>query len=119
MDGQGNINVNAPNDITFSAGKNLNINVAENMTTSVGQNQSNNVGNNLNTSVGNDIIETAMGNRLEMSDNRTEIIDKNYDRQSDSVDIVANKIIASSQDDIIMQSVKTVYMNSGEKSNLF
>jgi len=33
MDGQGNINVNAPNDITFTAGKNMNINVGQNMTT--------------------------------------------------------------------------------------
>jgi len=116
MDGQGNINVNAPNDMNFTAGKNLNINVGENMTISVGQNISTNAGNNIGVTAGNDIIETATGNRMEMSDNRTEIVQKDYTRQSDTSDIFAKKITAiSSEEDILIQSAKTVHMNSGEK----
>jgi len=116
MDGKGNINVNAPNDMNFTAGKNLNINVGENMTISVGQNISTNAGNNIGVTAGNDIIETATGNRMEMSDNRTEIVQKDYTRQSDTSDIFAKKITAiSSEEDILIQSAKTVHMNSGEK----
>ncbi|WP_415325666.1 type VI secretion system Vgr family protein [Chryseobacterium sp. MMS23-Vi53] len=52
MDGAGNINVNAPNDITFTAGKNMNINVGQNMTTTVGMNSSETIGMNKSVGVG-------------------------------------------------------------------
>jgi uncharacterized protein involved in type VI secretion and phage assembly len=52
MDGKGNINVHAPNDMTFKAGKNLNINVGENMNTSVGMNKSDSIGMNHTESIG-------------------------------------------------------------------
>ena len=94
----------------------MNINVGENMTTTVGNNQSTTVGNNITISAGNDIMETATGNRMEMSDNRMEMVDNDYTRQSSTSDIFAKKMTAiSSEDDILIQSAKTVHMNSGEK----
>ncbi|MPS72960.1 MAG: hypothetical protein E2590_07375 [Chryseobacterium sp.] len=110
-----NITVTAPETMTFNC-KNMNINVGENMTTSVGMNISTNAGNNIDITANNDITETAVGNRIEMSDNRTEMIQQDYIRQSDTSDIFAKKIIAtSSEEDILLQSAKTVHMNSGEK----
>ncbi|MPS72963.1 MAG: type VI secretion system tip protein VgrG [Chryseobacterium sp.] len=110
-----NITVTAPETMTFNC-KNMNINVGENMTTSVGQNISTSAGNNIMISAGNNIMETATGNRMEMSNNRNETIENDYTRQSDTSDIVAKKItVVSSQDDILIQSAKTVHMNSGEK----
>ncbi len=52
MDGQGNINVNAPKNITFTAGENLTINVGQNMTTSVGNDMTTSITNNTTMSVG-------------------------------------------------------------------
>jgi hypothetical protein len=110
-----NINITAPETMTLNC-KNMNINVGQNMTTTVGDNQNTTVGNNITISAGNDIIETATGNRMEMSDNRTEMVDNDYTRQSSTSDIFAKKMTAmSSEDDILIQSAKTVHMNSGEK----
>ncbi len=110
-----NITITAPETMTLNC-KNMNINVGENMTTSVGQNISTSAGNNISVTAGNDITETATGNRMEMSDNRTEIVQKDYTRQSDTSDIFAKRITAiSSEEDILIQSAKTVHMNSGEK----
>ena len=52
MDGQGNINVNAPKNITFTAGENLNINVGQDMITSVGNDMAINVVNDKISSIG-------------------------------------------------------------------
>ena len=51
MDGNGNIEVTAPNDITFTAGKNMNISVGQNMTTSVGMNSNLSISGNSTESV--------------------------------------------------------------------
>ena len=114
MDGAGNIEVTAPNNMTFNAGENLDINVGknatisvvENMTSTIGSNISTNAGNNISISAGNDIVETATGNRMEMSNNRTEMVDNEYTRQSSTSDIFAKKITAvSSEDDILIQNL--------------
>ncbi|OAH66482.1 hypothetical protein AXA65_17920 [Chryseobacterium sp. FP211-J200] len=116
MDGKGNITVTAPKNMTFNVGENLDINVGKSMTSIIGENQSTSVTNNITISAGNDIFETATGNRMEMSNNRTEMVDKDYTRQSSTSDIFAKKMTAtSSEEDILIQSAKTVHMNSGEK----
>ncbi|WP_291094755.1 phage baseplate assembly protein V, partial [Empedobacter sp. UBA6745] len=120
-----NINITAPETMTFTA-KNMNFNVTENMNTSVGQDQSNTIGNNQTNSVGKNIVTTAgvdyslnaTGNIQEFSNNKTEMIDENYTTRSSVSDVIAKKITASSsEEDILIQSAKTVFMNSGEKSN--
>jgi len=66
MDGNGNIIVNAPNDITITAGKTMtlnsttmNVNVSETQTNSIGESQNNSIGSNQETAVGEDITITA------------------------------------------------------------
>lgn len=101
-----NINITAPETMTFNC-KNLNINVRENMTTSVGQN--------ITTSAGADITESAAGNRTENSDKRTEIIDNEYFRGAENVDMFAKKVSATStEEDMLLQSNKILNVNSGE-----
>ncbi|MGD1320411.1 phage baseplate assembly protein V, partial [Chryseobacterium sp. 2R14A] len=116
MDGKGNITVTSPKNMTFNVGDNLHINVGKSMTSVIGENQNTSVTNNITISAGNDIFETATGNRMEMSNNRTEMVDNDYTRQSLISDIFAKKMTAtSSEEDILIQSAKTVHMNSGEK----
>ncbi|RVU91375.1 type VI secretion system tip protein VgrG [Flavobacterium columnare] len=52
MDGHGNINVNAPKNMIFTAGEDMIINVGKNMTTSVGMNISESAGMNKNETIG-------------------------------------------------------------------
>jgi Rhs element Vgr protein len=120
MDGAGNINVNAPNDMNFTAGKNMNINVGQNMTTTVGNNQNISVTNNILITAGNDIMEIATGDRIETSNNRTELIQETVVRNSKNSEMFAGEInIHSTQENMVMQSAKTIEWNSGEQSNLF
>ncbi|SHK24601.1 type VI secretion system Vgr family protein [Chryseobacterium polytrichastri] len=114
-----NINITAPETMTLNC-KNMNINVSESMNMTVGNNKSITVGNDITISAGNDIVETAKGDRIEMSDNRTEIVDETILRQSKKSETFSNSIdISTTQENIVMQSAKTIEWNSGEKSNLF
>jgi uncharacterized protein involved in type VI secretion and phage assembly len=45
MDGKGNINVAAPNDINMTVGKNMNVNIGSNMNVNIGNSLTYNVGN--------------------------------------------------------------------------
>jgi type VI secretion system secreted protein VgrG len=62
MDGAGNINVNAPKNMTFTVGENLNINVGQNMNT--------NIGNNSIIYVGNDHTEAITKMYTQVSENK-------------------------------------------------
>ena len=126
MDGNGNIEVTAPNDITFTAGKNMNINVGENMTTTVGMNQSDSVGMNKSTSVTMNITETAGANiwqnaTLDYSLNATNIMkiaSENY--TYDATDIhknAAEGIEVAASKDYVQNSEQTVHNLSGEKGH--
>ena len=128
MDGKGNISVNAPNNMNLTAGKNMNITVGENLTTNVGSNQNTSVGKNISISAGIDISETAgkdimqsaSGNITEFADNKMEIIEKSYMKQSEiSTEIAGQISVHSTIENMVMKSAKTVELNSGEKGNLF
>jgi type VI secretion system secreted protein VgrG len=71
-----NINISAPNDINISAGGN--------MTLSAGKNVSIGAGENISSTAANDIMQSATGNITEISDNRTEIVEKDYTKLSDT-----------------------------------
>ncbi|KQT24188.1 hypothetical protein ASG22_09235 [Chryseobacterium sp. Leaf405] len=120
MDGQGNINVNAPKNMTFTAGEDINITAGKNMNTNIGNNQTTSVSNNIFVTAGNDIMESAIGDRIETSNNRTEFIQETVLRNSKNSETFAGEInIHSTQENMVMQSAKTIEWNSGEKSNLF
>jgi len=120
MDGQGNINVNAPNDMTFTAGKNVSITAGKEVSVSAGTNMINSANDNITQTAGTDIKQTAGGEIHESSDKRTEIADKEIKRQSEKSDTVADKIdIFSEKQNMTMQSGKMVENNSADKAKLF
>lgn len=111
MDGKGNIEVNAPETFSVNA-KNMIVEVTENMDVNVGQN--------INETAGGDINQTASGDIKEKADSKTEIIDKNYQQTSENTIIQSDSITASStKENMVLQSGKTVKLNSAEKTNLF
>lgn len=62
----------------------------------------------------------ASGNITETSDNRTELIDKTFNRQSEISNEIAGEIsMFSKKENMTLQSGKTIEFNSAEKSNLF
>ncbi|MDO4228973.1 MAG: phage baseplate assembly protein V [Capnocytophaga sp.] len=70
MDGQGNINVNAPKNMTFTVGEDLTFNVGNNMNTSIGKNNS--------ISIANDNLIAIENNHSFNANNYTQNLKGNY-----------------------------------------
>ena len=120
MDGKGNISMNAPKNFTLNAGENVSINAGKNVTVGAGEDISNTANDNIISVAGTDIIQTATGDIKETSDNRTEIVEKNFKRQADiSNEIASEAKMFSEKENLTIQSGKTIEFNSAEKSKLF
>ena len=126
MDGKGNIAVNAPNDITFTAGKNIKMNAGNDITSIAGSNIFStanvnivsNAGVNMIDTAGKDLMQTATGNIHESSDMRSEISENERNIQSRKSDSYAEKVtVVSTKENMILQSEKTVKSQSGEQGN--
>ncbi|WP_223679285.1 type VI secretion system Vgr family protein [Flavobacterium hibisci] len=120
MDGKGNTNVSAPKNLTFDAGENISITAGKNVSVSAGEDVDVDAGKDILQSAGNDVIINANGNIVEQSDNRSEIVEKDFSRTSDvSNEIAAEISLQSHEKDMSIQSGKQILFNSVEKSNLF
>ncbi|GHT68253.1 hypothetical protein AGMMS50239_32950 [Bacteroidia bacterium] len=114
-----NINITAPETVTITA-KNVVINAEENISSSAGNNISESAGDSITEIAGRDIIQSAKKNILETADNKTEMVKKDYTRSSKKSDVYAKEInMTSSKENMLLQSAKTVKINSNEKTNLF
>ncbi|QQV01197.1 MULTISPECIES: type VI secretion system Vgr family protein [Chryseobacterium] len=119
MDGAGNINVNAPNDMTFTAGKNMNINVGHNITTNVGMNSSETIGMNKTVgvgmmsmnNVGTDFVTNVIGKMTHYIKGDMETF---ADKEHKTVAIKGMEV--TSENKIEHHAEKEVQNNSGEKS---
>ena len=119
MDGAGNINVNAPNDMTFTAGKNMNINVGQNMTTSVGMNKSDSIGMNNTESVGAMKITSVVGDAsVFITGKLTEMIegDVHSETKKERNEISHEDMVLSSNKNINKNAQLEVKNNGGENS---
>ena len=106
-----NITITAPETVTINA-KNIVMNADENIYSSAGKN--------ITGTAGKDIVHAASGDIMEVSDNRTEVVEKEYTRNSaTSFETAQEMSINSTKENMMMQSAKTVAFNSGEKSNIF
>ncbi|PZR22082.1 MAG: hypothetical protein DI539_06395 [Flavobacterium psychrophilum] len=106
-----NIVITAPETVTVNA-RNILMNAQENITLTAG--------NTISSSAAKDIVQSASGDIMEVSDNRTEIVAKDYTRQSaTSLETAEALTLNSTKENMMMQSAKTVAFNSGEKSNIF
>ena len=120
MDGQGNINVNAPKNFTVNAGENITMTAGKDVSVSAGKNISNSANDNITSVAGTDIMQTASGEIRETSDMRTEDVAKEFKRQAQISNEVAGEVsVFSEKENMTMQSGKIVEFNSAEKSKLF
>ncbi len=118
MDGAGNINVNAPNDMTFTAGKNLNINVGQNMTTSVGMNKSDSIGMNSTEVAGMNIMKNATLDYSLNATNITKIASETYSYEANDIHKTAmENIDVAAGKDYTQNSEETIHNLSGEKGH--
>lgn len=119
MDGKGNISVNAPKNFTLTAGDNISMSAGKNISMGAGKNISNTAQVDISSFAGKDIIQNASGDIHETSDHRTELVEKNFKRESNnSNEIAAETKMFSFLENMTMQGVK-VAINSAEKSKLF
>jgi len=122
MDGQGNIEVNAPNDMTFTAGKNMNINVGENMNTTVGMNKSSSIGINNIQSVGMMKMTSVTGDaNMFVTGKLTEVIegDIHSETKQNRNEISDGEIISQSAGTHEHHSGKIIKNNGAEQSNSY
>ena len=126
MDGKGNIAVNAPKDMTFTAGNNIRMTAGHDITSIAGNsmfstanvNIVSNAGVNMIDTAGKDLMQTATGNIHESSDMRTEISENERNIQAKKSDSYAEKVtVVSTKENMILQSEKTVKSQSGEQGN--
>ncbi|SHM50454.1 type VI secretion system Vgr family protein [Chryseobacterium polytrichastri] len=120
MDGKGNISINAPKNFTLYAGENINITAGKEIVVDAGESISSTANQNINSTAGVDIVQNAAGDIRESSDTRTEMVEKEFKRQSETSHEVAGEIsMFSEKENMTMQSGKIVEFNSAEKSKLF
>jgi Rhs element Vgr protein len=122
MDGAGNINVNAPNDMTLTAGKNMNINVGQNMTTSVGMNKSDSIGMNNTESVGAMKLTSVVGDTsMFITGKLTEMIegDVHSETKKERNEVSEKTMNIQSSEYVHKHAQGEVQNNSGEKSKSY
>ncbi|AKK73017.1 Vgr family protein [Chryseobacterium gallinarum] len=126
MDGKGNITVNAPKDMTFTAGNNIKMTAGRDITSIAGNsmystanvNIVSNAGVNMIDTAGKDLMQSATGNIHESSDMRTEISENERNIQAKKSDSYAEKVtVVSTKENMVLQSEKTVKSQSGEQGN--
>ena len=120
MDGQGNISMKAPKNFTLNAGDNINITAGKEISIGAGASITSTANDNIISIAGKDMKLTASGDITETSDTRTEMIEKEFKRQSETSNEIAGEISMFSElENMTMQSGKIVEFNSAEKSKLF
>ncbi|MCT2561526.1 type VI secretion system Vgr family protein [Chryseobacterium herbae] len=120
MDGAGNISMKAPKNFTLNAGDNINITAGKEISISAGEGINSSANNSIISTAGKDIVQTATGDIRESSDTRTEMVEKEFKRQSETSNEIAGEISMFSElENMTMQSGKIVEFNSAEKSKLF
>lgn len=120
MDGNGNIAVNAPKNMTITVGENMDVSVGKNITVNAGENIDVSAGQDISESAGKDIFQSASGNFTEMTNSKTEVFENNFQRSSKtSISQAKSVTMFSSQENMLLQSGKIVEINSTEKTNMF
>lgn len=87
MDGKGNINVNAPNNMTFTVGKNLDITVGENMSTKIGANETISIGNNKTENIAKNYIQFSDNKKVTVQNDKTDYVGNSYKQTSGDADM--------------------------------
>ncbi|WP_083996782.1 type VI secretion system Vgr family protein [Chryseobacterium sp. BLS98] len=91
MDGQGNIHVTAPKNMTFTAGEDMHISVGRNMTTKIGQDSTLNIGNDHTESITKRYIQTSENKIVTVKQDQTESTGNKFKSTSGEADIQTSK----------------------------
>lgn len=91
MDGQGNIHVTAPKNMTFTAGEDMHISVGRNMTTKIGQDSTLNIGNDHTESITKRYIQTSENKIITVKQDQTESTGNKFKSISGEADIQTSK----------------------------
>ncbi|SHH05634.1 Uncharacterized conserved protein, implicated in type VI secretion and phage assembly [Chryseobacterium oranimense] len=91
MDGQGNIHVTAPKNMTFTAGEDMHISVGRNMTTKIGQDSTINIGNDHTESITKRYIQTSENKIITVKQDQTESTGNKFKSISGEADIQTSK----------------------------
>ncbi|TPN89079.1 type VI secretion system Vgr family protein [Aquimarina algicola] len=114
------ISINALKDLNINAGENIQITAGKNISINAGENIGETAGENVSIIANKDMLLNAAGEMTEIADNRNDIIDEDFSRQSSISEEYANEIsLFSAEENLTIQSSKTVNINSAEKSKLF
>jgi len=91
MDGQGNIHVTAPKNMTFTAGEDMHISVGRNMTTKIGQDNILHIGNDHTESITKRYIQTSENKIITVKQDQTESTGNKFKSISGEADIQTSK----------------------------
>ncbi|UGU14788.1 type VI secretion system tip protein VgrG [Sinomicrobium kalidii] len=113
MDGQGNIEVSAPKNVSIRAGENMSLTAGKTLTAISGDDTSITAGKNLK--------ETATADYRLQAANITEISDGEFRSQADTINNVGRSEMSSMSNEGVMNNhaKSKINNNSGEKGNLF
>ena len=117
MDGQGNIKVSAPKNISFTAGQNIIISAGQNITTTAGMNISASAGMSYNVFAGGTISQNAVMNYTLTAANITEIAQEAFDTFSNEYTGISGKVAMNSEENnIAINTPKHIQLKSNEKT---
>lgn len=91
MDGQGNIHVTAPKNMTFTAGEDMHISVGRNMTTKIGQDSTLHIGNDHTESITKRYTQTSENKTITVKQDQTESTGNKFKSTSGEADIQTSK----------------------------
>jgi len=91
MDGQGNIQVTAPKNMTFIAGEDMHISVGRNMTTKIGQDSTINIGNDHTESITKRYTQTSENKSVTVRKDQTESTGNKFKSIAGEADIQTSK----------------------------
>jgi type VI secretion system secreted protein VgrG len=118
MDGNGNINVNAPKNITMNAGEDFIVKAGKNVKIDAGENMDCDAGKNISQTATNDFEINAGGKLIEHGDEKLEFIEEKITINSAEHIEMAEKInMNATNGDMTLKASKTVHANSGENSS--
>jgi hypothetical protein len=117
MDGNGNISVNAPNDITMNAGGNVTINAGQNISSSAGMSIMESATINHSITSGALMSQNAGGDYNLMAANILEIANGEKKSNAKETKEVSEQREIQSEKDSKIHSQETFNNNAGEKSN--
>lgn len=118
MDGNGNMEFDAPKNMTFNAGENINMNAGQNMTTNVGVNKTDTIGGNYTETItGSKYLSIGVNFMVKVMGNFGELIKGKRESESSERKEMAKMVsLISTEEHINVHASKNLNKYSGENT---